>query len=340
MPLVSEKDRTLSFQKNNPRISLIATFYNLEDCIDYCLKSVLAQEFSDYELLCIDDGSSDTTFAKLMEYADHPKVRIVHQANGGLSQARNTGVRYARGEFVSFIDGDDIVSPFYLSSLYEALMNDHADLAIGTLEFTPASEIDAAADSWEKPTHRHVLRNTRAIEEVLCHKRDVTGCVKLAPKTVYSDSFFPVGLFHEDLYTVADVFEKTPSIVVVDDVIYKYIQRGGSITHNSRNLNKRSSDLVHAVNHISEVSSAAGIDQSYIELYRCFACLRLHNNGGKYIDSKALQGYVRDHLSQALSCPEAHKIDRFTLKLFAFNLKLYDLVRKLKLKVLPNNNEA
>lgn len=98
-----------------PAISVIVPFYNIEQYVSYCLDSILAQTFRDFELICINDGSKDGTRELLDAYAEKDsRVKVIHQENQGVSAARNNGLQLAAGKYIAFIDGDDAVTPEYL----------------------------------------------------------------------------------------------------------------------------------------------------------------------------------------------------------------------------------
>lgn len=110
-------------------ISVIVPIYNIEKWLQRCIDSILAQTYRDFELLLIDDGSTDSSGAICDEYAEKDsRVRIVHKPNGGVSSARNLGLDKARGEWIAFCDADDYVSPHYLKNLYEAADTENVDL--------------------------------------------------------------------------------------------------------------------------------------------------------------------------------------------------------------------
>ena len=136
-------------------ISIITTAYNIEEYLPICLDSILAQTFSDYELILVDDGSTDRSGAICEQYAKKdPRIRIFHQKNSGVSDAWNRALRQVRGEFVGFVDGDDVIHPRMYELLYKAIKETHSDIAYGdyqifygsgTFDFTqegPASVSD------------------------------------------------------------------------------------------------------------------------------------------------------------------------------------------------------
>jgi len=113
-------------------ISIIVPSYNVEKYLMRCLESINNQTFDDYEVILIDDGSTDSTGDICEQYCmNHPKFRVVHKQNEGLGYARNTGLEYAKGEYICFIDSDDYIEKDMLKNLYECLKANNADTCIG-----------------------------------------------------------------------------------------------------------------------------------------------------------------------------------------------------------------
>lgn len=125
------------YQKSNMcKISVIVPVFNERTALAQCVDSILLQSFTDYELLLVDDGSTDGSALICDSYAESDKrVRVFHKKNGGVSSARNYGLREARGEFIAFVDADDTISELYL----EHLISVDSDLAVVGFEKTGAS---------------------------------------------------------------------------------------------------------------------------------------------------------------------------------------------------------
>lgn len=114
----------------NPKISLIIPVYNVEKYIRETLESVLAQTFTDYEVIMVNDGSTDESLGILREYAGkYDNFKLINQENCGLSRARNVGVTESKGEYVAFLDSDDFLSPKFLEELYDAAVENNADIS-------------------------------------------------------------------------------------------------------------------------------------------------------------------------------------------------------------------
>lgn len=122
--------------KDNPKISVIVPVYNTEKYLHRCIDSILAQTFTDFELLLVDDGSTDRSGAICDEYAQKDnRVRVFHKENGGVSSARNMGLDNARGEYVMFLDSDDYMFPEMCYILVDTIKKEKSDMVIcGTCE--------------------------------------------------------------------------------------------------------------------------------------------------------------------------------------------------------------
>lgn len=114
---------------NNPKISVIVSIYNVENYLQRCIDSILAQTFTAFELLLVNDGSTDNSGEICNKYAkEDSRIRLFHKENGGVSSARNLGLVNAKGEYVAFIDGDDWTEKDYLSVLYNYAVSQNADI--------------------------------------------------------------------------------------------------------------------------------------------------------------------------------------------------------------------
>ena len=113
---------------NDIFLSIIIPVYNVENYLPACLDSILCQEQSDFEIILIDDGSTDGSLNICKDYAwKNPRIKVITQKNQGVSAARNTGIKAAKGEYITFIDSDDLITPTYLSSL-RSCMNTSDDI--------------------------------------------------------------------------------------------------------------------------------------------------------------------------------------------------------------------
>ncbi len=211
-----------------PKISIIVPVYNVEKYLNKCLDSILAQTFEDYELLLIDDGSSDKSGNICDEYEKKDKrVKVFHKENGGLSSARNAGIDAACGEYIGFIDSDDYIDNDMFEILYNSLIENHADISV-------CGVYDCYNDRIERNNvdgKLYVFSDQDALREVLYGKRLQAFAVnKLYKKEVFNEMRFPVGKIYEDSFLIPSIFANSEKIVLVSVPKYYYQHREGSIT--------------------------------------------------------------------------------------------------------------
>ena len=211
-------------------VSVIVPVYNVEAFLDRCVRSVLAQTFPDFELILVDDGSTDTSGALCDALArEDARIRVIHQANGGLSAARNRGIEAAGGTYLIFLDSDDYWDLGVLEALYRAAKQEDADLVLFPLHYeTETGEAQPAPAFPETGcyTGQNML-------EMLCRlgtAQLVTAVNRLARASLWEDLRFPEGRFHEDEFTVHALYGRCRSAVLLDQPFYHYMQRQGSIT--------------------------------------------------------------------------------------------------------------
>lgn len=114
-----------------PLISLLVPIYNVASYVDRCVGSLVNQTYSNLEILLVDDGSTDGSGALCDEWVKKDsRIHVVHKENGGLSDARNAGIKRAAGAYLAFIDGDDYIAPEYCEKLYQALAAHDADISL------------------------------------------------------------------------------------------------------------------------------------------------------------------------------------------------------------------
>lgn len=217
-------------------ISIIIPVYNTENYLHKCLLSVLNQSFTDFEAICVDDGSSDNSLAVLYEYQRmDDRIIIVSQENGGVSKARNTGIKLAHGEYITFIDSDDWIHPQYLEALIEGIKTNQSNMSIISYR-----EINNYAKEIEEDIinpSEHL--KTYSIDQVMNKYKLKSRCWgKLYKKKIIDEERirFPEGIkIGEDSVFVYEYFSKImaqPIIAVIEaDLYYYYHAREDSAIH-------------------------------------------------------------------------------------------------------------
>lgn len=220
-------------RKEAKMISIIVPVYNVERYLDECIQSILNQTYKNYELILVDDGSTDESGTKCDEYAQLDKrVKVIHKENGGPSEARNIAVSQAKYDYITFIDSDDYVNATYLSKLVDGINKYGADIcAVLMLEVNEGEIIKKR----EKDYGYKVVQITgeEALLNILYQKDlDTTPCGMLFRREIVDANPFPVGRFHEDDFTMYKFFEMAKVVTIVKSVEYYYVQHSSSIMHN------------------------------------------------------------------------------------------------------------
>ena len=220
-----------------PLISVIIPVYNAEPYLAACVESVLTQTYNNTEIILVDDGSPDNCPIMCDSYAEQDdRVRAIHKENGGLSTARNAGIDAATGEYLAFLDSDDLWSPYFLDRLYCAITETSADIAV--CQFIRFSGDDIPA----KPEKQDTLVFTQA-EAFDCLFNYRNENMVIAPNKLYRRKIFktiryPVGKFHEDEAVIHEVIGAADRVAWVDEAHYYYRQTPGSITTAKFNLKR------------------------------------------------------------------------------------------------------
>lgn len=211
-------------------ISVIVPVYRVEKYLPACIDSILNQTFTDFELILVDDGSPDRCPEICDETAKRDaRVRVIHQANAGLSAARNAGIEVAHGAWLSFVDSDDYIAPQFYEKLYQTAQRTDADCVMCSVQNVDESgkPIDSAlmrvAD--EVKTGREVLRKIGR-DDVTPY---LTAWNKLYRRKLFNTLRYPAGRQNEDVFVFAELFCQVQRAVCVAEPLYFYRKRIGSI---------------------------------------------------------------------------------------------------------------
>ena len=242
--------------EDRPLVSVVVPFYNVEECVADCMDSLVHQDFDGYEVVCIDDGSTDGTGTLLDAYAErHPNVRVFHFPNAGLSVARNRGVELARAELISFVDGDDFVSPYYLSALYRAYDGVEGRMVQGRGTAGTRQRLKAAEWPAEPTTTTtELLRGNDLKRAFLLERLPVTAWARLTNRRLYEAVPFAPSMVFEDLMSMPDIIEHVNEMAVLDLPVYAHVTRSGSITKPETTSHAMPRDLLRAARHIVTIA--------------------------------------------------------------------------------------
>ncbi len=217
--------------EKTPELSIIVPIYKVEKYLDECIRSILGQTFTDLELILVDDGSPDACPQMCDAAAEQDsRVRVIHQKNGGLSAARNTGIEAARGNWLGFVDSDDFVAPDFYEKLYNAAVSANADCAVCSVQL-----IHEDGSRMDTPPQWKVYGGGYTGKEILktiTWQDNVPYLVawnKLYRREVFRTLRYPVGRINEDVFVFAELFDTIKKVACVEQPLYFYRQRTGSI---------------------------------------------------------------------------------------------------------------
>jgi len=222
-----------------PKISVIVPVYKTEQYLHRCVDSILAQSFTDFDLILVDDGSPDNCPKICDEYKEKDnRVHVIHQDNMGLSGARNSGIDYSfknsNSEWITFIDSDDWISEFYLNTLFVAAVSSNVDLSV--LGFKRVNSISDDKSVCCIDDECTVLSPDKAYRLFSVERFNISLIVawgKLYNKKLFTEVRYPIGKIHEDQYVTYKLIFKSGKIAVSPYIGYFYYQSYDSIM-NSR----------------------------------------------------------------------------------------------------------
>lgn len=216
-------------KKELPLISVVVPVYNVREYVEKCLVSIAGQSYKNIEVLVVDDGSTDGSGGICDEFARRDaRFKVIHQKNGGLSRARNVGIKEAGGEFLCFVDSDDFVKKDFVRKLYEVAFREGADVAVCGYEERSREAVEdvlpeAKILSGEEATIRLLIQQENI---------DVIAWNKLYRRELFvkNNVRFPEGMKYEDNLTTYKLLSLAEKVVYISDALYVYLRRENSIT--------------------------------------------------------------------------------------------------------------
>ncbi len=211
-----------------PEITIIIPVYNAEPYIRRCMDSIRRQTFQDYEVVLINDGSSDRSLSICQEYGQRDsRVTVLDKPNGGAASARNTGLDWyyknSKSGWICFVDIDDMIHERYLEILLAAAKESHTRISMCTYELTHKDRVECAAEPVAP-----ALKGTEALwceQQIAC----TVPVVKLFERELFRNIRFPEGIIHEDEYTLYKALFQVPQIAFIDLPLYGYYQTKTSV---------------------------------------------------------------------------------------------------------------
>ena len=213
-------------------VSVIIPVYNVEKYLEKCLDSVLSQTFKNLEIILVDDGSTDGSSKIIDTYSlKDSRIKVIHKENGGVSSARNKGLEVATGEYVCFIDSDDIIEENFIEELFNELISSNSDISMCPIRWIDETVYKVSELENEKVFETKDLLKHFFVEGVL-KELLYAPWNKLFNRSILKDSYFNTNYaLGEDILFVFEVLLKSNKLCFTNKTSYGYIQRYTSAMH-------------------------------------------------------------------------------------------------------------
>ena len=243
---------------STPLVSIIVPVYNAENYLRYCVDSILQQSYTNLEVILVDDGAKDSSPQICDEFAAQDnRVTVIHQENGGIAKAQNTGLDAAHGEYIAFADNDDILDRHNIEYLLHALQNTGADMSKARWRQFGVSQLDEvaqeAATGAETPSKITVFEHPlAAYQTVFCKSLRIIGdklgrstearyfneanWCRLYKRELWDGIRFPEGMYAQDVMVAGDLYIRMHKVADLNVNLYNWLQSAGSVTHQERSF--------------------------------------------------------------------------------------------------------
>ncbi len=280
-----------------PKISVVLPIYNVEKYLETCVKAMTGQTYQNLEIILVDDGSPDGCPALCDELAKtDERIRVLHKENGGLSDARNAGTQIATGEYITFVDSDDVVTDTYVEYLYSLIEKYGCDMSLctHTVVFEDGKKIPYGDGTDEMLDAKECLRRMLYHDVI-----DTSAWAKLYRTDMAREILYPKGKLFEDIGTTYRFFLASGKIACGYQSQYFYMQRQNSIV--SGKFNPHKLDLLEMTDKMAE-----DVEKVYPELAQAILRRRVYARFSTLNQMLDVDGYKKER-DEIISFIKAHK---------------------------------
>lgn len=240
-------------------ISVVVPVYNVEKYLSECVESIVKQSYKNLEIILVDDGSTDNSGIICDEFSKiDNRIIVIHKENGGLSDARNVGIKNAKGQFIYLIDSDDFIANEFVIEKMNNLLTEDIDIVVAYC-YEKRNEENIYC-KYDKDIQGIILTPSQAIGlmyEWKTHKYNLTVAHnKLYRKKLFVDIEYPLGKLHEDEFTTYKLYLKSRKIAMLNDSTYAYRIREDSIM--TSDYNAKRLDIFKAYRERTEILKDLG----------------------------------------------------------------------------------
>lgn len=268
-------------------ITIIVPIYNVEKTIRKCLDSIIAQTYSYWECILVDDGSNDASGSICDMYSSKDtRFKVIHKENGGVSSARQIGVDYAKGEYTIHVDPDDWVEQNMIENMASTAIRDNSDFIFCDYIVEKTNEV------YNKVQKPNSLNPTVVLKEIIEGKLIGACWNKLIRTSYYKHSSFPLGInYSEDVIVMIQILKENPKISYIPEAYYHYMQYGNENSIINTNKKRLFENKYKFLTKMSEMCSYS--EYSYGFDYR-YADLVISASKLNYFSKKEYRSFIKD----------------------------------------------
>lgn len=323
-------------KENNELISVIVPVYNVEKYLKQCVNSIIKQTYTNIEIILIDDGSTDNSAHICDEFAQiDPRIKVFHKANGGLSSARNEGIKKSKGKYLTFIDSDDDISEDYVSYLYGLIKKYKVKLSICPYSVVNIKKNKTKIFNLGENYKEEKLNTEECLKRLLCEKGfSVSACAKLYEKSLFKNVEFPIGKLCEDNGTTYKLIMKCNNIIYGNKSKYNYYKRDNSIMNSKFNIKKL--DLIELTDQMCtdiisaypNIKTAAEKKRNHARLSVLRQMINSEENQKIIKIRKEIINYLLNNKKQILQNKYSEKREKIAIITLSINYKLFKYIWK------------
>lgn len=308
-------------------ISVILPIYNVSDYLDRCMKSVINQTYKNIEIIMVDDGSTDDSALKCDEYKEKDdRIVVFHKENGGLSDARNYGIKRASGDYITCVDSDDFVDLDYIEYLYSLITKYNVKMSICQHKVLYSNgKVKEFGKSGEE-----ILSSKKCLERMLYHDViDTSAWAKLYDRNLFSNVEYPKGKLFEDIATTYKLMLQCNEIAVGYESKYNYLVRRDSIVNCS--FNPKKFDLLEMTDKMADdvLKIYPDLKKAVLrrQVYARFSTLNQMLNVPNFEkERKAIIDFITKYAHDVAYDSKTPMRDRMAILLLRLNYNIYQTV--------------
>lgn len=312
-----------------PKVSIVVPMYNVAPYARNCLTSLVEQTYGAVEIVVIDDGSNDKTYDICLSFAEKDnRVKFFSKENGGLSSARNFGLSKATGDYLTFVDGDDILDKRAIEHLVN--LAQRYEVPLVTCQYKKISNL---VDFGKEPfgSTMSISGDQLLKKMLLLDGESGSACAKLFSRNLLSLLVFPEGQLFEDFGVIANVFSKIDRACVSDARLYGYLTRNGSITTSKAYGDKHLDGMESSLAVVRTIVQDKPELKDSFDCFEAFCSLRVASRldfdmlkdverGKRYVDE------ARNHCRDISGSSQVSNIWRFRCTLFSISPVLHNVI--------------